>query len=133
MKLAQSIVLAAATLALAAHADTRSGDKDGATMERKAPPSDPAKKRKSSASAGSSKPTSAVEPLTPERERAFRLLDIDGDGAISKAEAAGNAPLITAFDRADRNNDGKLSPAEYGAIGKAQERRARASARAAAK
>lgn len=48
----------------------------------------------------------------------FRHLDIDGDGFVSKAEAAGNAPATLGFDRADRNRDGKLSFAEYDSIGK---------------
>jgi hypothetical protein len=43
----------------------------------------------------------------------FDKLDYDGDGRLSKAEAAGNADLIKGFDRNDRNRDGKLSVAEY--------------------
>ena len=38
--------------------------------------------------------------------------DIDGDGRISKAEAAGNADLMGIFDRADRDRDGRLTQAE---------------------
>jgi hypothetical protein len=55
-------------------------------------------------------------------------LDIDGDGFVSKAEAAGNATVTLGFDRADRNRDGKLSFAEYDSIGKP-----RASAKKASK
>ena len=112
MKFARSIVLAVAALAFAAsaaYADT------------------PKKSKKDGASTGSSAPSSALDV---DQEKAFRLLDLDGDGAISKAEAAGNAALITAFDRADRDHDGKLSRAEYAAIGKLQ---ARKGAKAAAK
>jgi len=73
---------------------------------------EPAKKKKApSASTGSSAPSSAV--LRAEQDKAFRALDLDGDGKISIAEAAGNAPLVTRFDRADRNRDGKLDRKEY--------------------
>ena len=43
----------------------------------------------------------------------FGLLDLDGDGYVTLAEAAGNAHVITRFDRADRNRDGRLSPREF--------------------
>ena len=43
----------------------------------------------------------------------FEKLDYDRDGKLSKAEAAGNADLITGFDRNDRNRDGRLSATEY--------------------
>ncbi len=46
----------------------------------------------------------------------FRHFDIDGDGFVSKAEAAGHASVTLGFDRADRNRDGKLSFAEYDSI-----------------
>jgi len=45
-------------------------------------------------------------------------LDIDGDGRISKAEAAGNADMMTIFDRADRDRDGRLTQAEIDAYEK---------------
>jgi Ca2+-binding EF-hand superfamily protein len=68
---------------------------------------------------------------TNERSKAeFKSLDIDGDGLVSKAEAAGNAEVVQAFDRADRNRDGKLSAAEYERYGKAQ---AKAKAKSAAR
>ena len=75
------------------------------------------KKDKTSSSAGASAPSEVV--LDSVSEQRFRALDIDGDGAISKAEAAGNADLVRGFDRADRNpRDGKLSRAEYDSVGK---------------
>lgn len=43
----------------------------------------------------------------------FGGLDLDGDGYVSLAEAAGYAEIVTRFDRADRNRDGKLSRAEF--------------------
>jgi prophage tail gpP-like protein len=52
-----------------------------------------------------------------EKHGMFRHLDIDGDGFVSKAEAAGFAGVTLGFDRADRNRDGKLSFAEYDSIG----------------
>ena len=39
-------------------------------------------------------------------------LDLDGDGQVSRDEAAGNAKLAKNFDSLDANRDGKLSPAE---------------------
>jgi hypothetical protein len=65
-------------------------------------------------------------PAAAEKESLFRHLDIDGDGLVSKAEAAGNAPVTLGFDRADRNRDGKLSFAEYDSIGKPQPARKKA-------
>ena len=82
-----------------------------------------------SASAGASAPRAWAE-----REAMFRSLDIDGDGFVSKAEAAGNAFATMGFDRADRNRDGKLSFAEFDSIGQkaAPKRQARSGASASA-
>jgi hypothetical protein len=62
--------------------------------------------------------TASRAPPAAEKEAMFRYLDIDGDGFVSKAEAAGNEFATLGFDRADRNRDGKLSFAEYDSIGK---------------
>jgi hypothetical protein len=43
----------------------------------------------------------------------FRSLDLNGDGYVSLSEAAGDEVVVTRFDRADRNRDGKLSPKEF--------------------
>jgi EF-hand domain pair/EF hand len=59
-------------------------------------------------------------PAATEKEAMFRYLDYDGDGLVSKAEAAGNEFATLGFDRADRNRDGQLSFAEYDSIGKAR-------------
>ena len=45
-------------------------------------------------------------------------LDLNGDGYVSLAEAAGNANVVTRFNRADRNKDGKLSKAEFDRLDK---------------
>jgi hypothetical protein len=60
----------------------------------------------------------AKAPASSDKQAMFRRLDIDGDGFVSKAEAAGNEAATVGFDRADRNRDGKLSFAEYDSIGK---------------
>lgn len=44
----------------------------------------------------------------------FAGLDADGDGALSKAEVAGNSELTTRFPALDRNGDGRLSRREFG-------------------
>ena len=76
------------------------------------------KKDKTSSSAGGSAQAAAGPELDAVAEQRFKALDIDGDGAISKAESAGNADIVKDFHRADRNHDGKLSRSEYSAIGK---------------
>ena len=53
-------------------------------------------------------------------------LDLDGDGQISRAEAAGHAEVTLGFDRADRNRNGKVSAAEWQRYEKWRERRAKA-------
>ena len=75
-----------------------------------------------SASAGSTR----QPPASSDKEAMFRRLDIDGDGFVSKAEAAGNEAATVGFDRADRNRDGKLSFAEYDSIGKPRPARKKA-------
>ncbi|HJT62064.1 MAG TPA: PRC-barrel domain-containing protein [Burkholderiales bacterium] len=46
----------------------------------------------------------------------FRSLDIDGDRAISKAEARWRPQIAANFTAADRNADGKLGVSEFGLI-----------------
>lgn len=53
-------------------------------------------------------------------------LDLDGDGQISRAEAAGHAEVTLGFDRADRNRNGRISAAEWQRYEKWRERRAKA-------
>lgn len=52
----------------------------------------------------------------------FRSLDLDGDGYVSLAEAAGDAVVVNRFDRADRNRDGKLSAKEFANLRKVKVR-----------
>ena len=62
--------------------------------------------------------TARRPPGPSDKQDMFRHLDFDGDGFVSKAEAAGHEQVTIGFDRADRNKDGKLSLAEYDSIGK---------------
>ena len=57
--------------------------------------------------------TAAAEISRHQMEEEFRALDLNGDGYVSSAEAAGFRDIVTRFDRADRNRDGKLSRAEF--------------------
>ena len=43
----------------------------------------------------------------------FNDLDRNNDGALSRSEAGGNAPLAARFAEVDTDRDGKLSRAEY--------------------
>ena len=116
MKLIALVV--AAVLAAAAYADTENVKKGNAQLEFR--------KADSSASGGATAPK---PDTSSEKMLMFRALDIDGDGFISKAEAAGNAPVTIGFDRADRNRDGKLSFAEYDSIGKPRPQKKQAKAK----
>jgi hypothetical protein len=69
-------------------------------------------KQKSSAGRGATAPKPPPPP-NPENDAAFRKHDMNGDGLVSKAEAAGHYDLMMGFDKSDRNRDGKLSRAEY--------------------
>jgi len=55
----------------------------------------------------------AAHAQQPEHDLEFRALDLNGDGRVSLSEAAGNYEVVTRFDRADRNRDGKLTRAEF--------------------
>lgn len=57
--------------------------------------------------------TAAAEISRHQLEEEFRALDLNRDGYVSAAEAAGFRDIVTRFDRADRNRDGRLSRAEF--------------------
>ena len=57
--------------------------------------------------------TADAEISRHQMEEEFRGLDLNRDGYVSSAEAAGFRDIVTRFDKADRNRDGKLSRAEY--------------------
>jgi Ca2+-binding EF-hand superfamily protein len=59
-------------------------------------------------------------------ERYFQALDLNGDGYVSLAEAAGDPVIVNRFDRADRNRDGKLSEKEFARLSKVKVRVAKA-------
>ena len=70
-----------------------------------------------SAGAGSTGEAHAVDAKPP----SVRGLDLNGDGALSLAEAAGYAEVVSRFERADRDRDGKLTPAEFDRLAKVQQ------------
>ena len=47
------------------------------------------------------------------REGSFSSMDSNGDGRLSRSEAASDPALSGAFSRADRNSDGYLDDSEY--------------------
>lgn len=67
-----------------------------------------------SAAAGSTAP----EPVEL-KAGSYSALDLDGDGKLSLAEAAGNSEIVTRFDRADRSKrDGTLTQVELDRLAK---------------
>jgi len=51
-------------------------------------------------------------------DRYFKSLDLNGDGFVSLAEAAGDPIVVSRFDKGDRNRDGKLSDKEFANLSK---------------
>lgn len=117
-----ALALSLAALAAAAHADTENVRQWRSQVEFRTVAGN--------ASGGSSAPR---PPASAQKQDVFGYLDFDGDGFVSKAEAAGHAPVTVGFDRADRNRDGKLSFAEYDSIGKPRPARAKGKRKTEAK
>ena len=69
----------------------------------------------SAASATSASETSAPAPryTASNLERAFKFMDANHDGQISREEAAGFRGVARHFDQADTNHDGFLSREEF--------------------
>jgi hypothetical protein len=134
MTLARILVLTASSLAVAsAYADTGTTNSAGkAEVERKASPSAPKTDEERTHTHSQPDVPHPSETSARKQQDGFKNLDIDGDGQVSRAEAAGHEEVTLAFDRADRNRDGKLSLAEYERYGKAQAKR-KAKQRAAAR
>jgi len=79
-----------------------------------------------SAAGGASAPLS--QPASPAHS-SFDGLDVDGDGKLSLAEAAGYGDIVTRFHRVDRNKDGKLTKAEFDRLAKLPPPKARPKAK----
>lgn len=136
MTLAKYLVFTATALAVgSAYADTRTTNRASkAEVQRKASPAAPKTDEERTQTHSQPDVPHPTEPSGADKTAAFKSLDIDGDGLVSKAEAAGHEEVTLAFDRADRNRDGKLTVAEYERHGKAKAKaEARAEARAKAK
>jgi len=68
---------------------------------------------------GGNSSVGATKPELPaDRKARFDALDLDDDGRVSLAEAAGHEEVVRHFDRADRNKDGRLTLKEYENLGK---------------
>jgi EF hand len=78
-------------------------------------PNDPGITAMPSAAAGS---TGEEAPPADSKPASWSSLDLNGDGQLSLAEAAGYAEIVTRFERADRDRDGKLTRAEFQRLAK---------------
>lgn len=58
-------------------------------------------------------PAAATAQAAPQGQVTWNDLDTDGDGNLSRAEAAGLPQLASVFDQADADGDGALTPQEY--------------------
>jgi hypothetical protein len=67
-----------------------------------------------SAASGASAPFPHQDPARD----SFGSLDLNRDGRVSLAEAAGYGDIMARFSRADRNKDGKLTKVEFERLAK---------------
>ena len=58
-------------------------------------------------------PTEQAAPAAPQGQVSWADLDTDGDGNLSRAEAASLPELAAIFDQADADGDGIPTPQEY--------------------
>jgi len=54
----------------------------------------------------------AAQPSTQQKGATFESLDVDGDGRISKTEAAANQNVLDQFSRYDKDGNGFIERAE---------------------
>jgi hypothetical protein len=78
-----------------------------------------------SAAGGASAPLPHEDPARD----SFGSLDLNQDGRLSLAEAAGYGDIVTRFARADRNKDGKLTKVEFERLAKLPPPKPRAKSR----
>jgi len=57
-------------------------------------------------------PTKPTHPTQPKTDATFATLDADGDGRISKAEAAADAKVTQQFSMYDKNENGYIDKDE---------------------
>jgi hypothetical protein len=55
----------------------------------------------------------AVGGISADLDRAFRGLDANADGFVSRDEAQRDPAVMRAFDQADRDRDGRLDESEF--------------------
>ena len=67
------------------------------------------------AASASQTPATAPRYTASNLERAFKFMDANHDGKISREEAAGFRGVARHFDQADTNHDGFLSRKEFDA------------------
>ena len=70
------------------------------------------------ASSGQESAAGGASAPAPLRNGSFGGMDVNGDGRISLAEAAGHDDVVLRFERADRNRDGRLTKAEFNRVEK---------------
>ncbi|MEL1262914.1 EF-hand domain-containing protein [Pseudoxanthomonas putridarboris] len=61
-------------------------------------------------------PTQSTQSADAQGQQGWADIDVDGNGVISKQEAAANAGLSQVFDQADTDMDGNLTAEEYKAF-----------------